>query len=388
MHSPDERVPIGEVADLIQVGVPLPFRVLDAHERLLLNEGQHISTDRLLNTLIERGAWVERHLVQEHRARAAAGGGQGKPGSLTRLFTLFDRWDRAQWDLDALLRGTLRKEATAAQWRAMVTELLALLDKDGDVALFSAVRQEDRRFALYPLAHALHSAVLAALTVRQAGWPDDRQRSVVGAALSMNVAMFELQAHMAEQDTPPTQRQLDVIRAHPVQGVQMMQAVGVDDHDWLRAMAEHHERADGSGYPHGRTEVNDEARVLRMADVYMAKITPRAKRPPLAPQVASRQLFQQEAGSPLAMAMIKAIGVHPPGSLVQLKSGEVAVVKRRAASGPSPVVFTLSDRKGQPSTVSHTLDSAEATHAISGPCAEPARFPRVPPERVYGLVEG
>jgi hypothetical protein len=184
MHSPDERVPIGEVADLIQVGVPLPFRVLDAHERLLLNEGQHISTDRLLNTLIERGAWVERHLVQEHRARAAAGGGQGKPGSLTRLFTLFDRWDRAQWDLDALLRGTLRKEATAAQWRAMVTELLALLDKDGDVALFSAVRQEDRRFALYPLAHALHSAVLAALTVRQAGWPDDRQRSVVGAALS------------------------------------------------------------------------------------------------------------------------------------------------------------------------------------------------------------
>jgi hypothetical protein len=132
--------------------------------------------------------------------------------------------------------------------------------------------------------------------------------------------------------------------------------------------------------------VCDEARMLRMADVYMAKITPRAKRPPLPPLLASRQLFQQEPGSPLAMALIKAIGVHPPGALVQLKSGEIAVVIRRGTQGPAPQVCTLTDRHGKPSIASVTLDSADPASAITAPCTDTAPYARVLPERVYGLV--
>jgi HD-GYP domain-containing protein (c-di-GMP phosphodiesterase class II) len=381
-----ERVPIQEVRDLITLGVVLPFSVFDALERLLLNEGQTIGSERQLDLLIERGAWVDRKLVDQCRQAAdSAGAGTVRP-TVERVVTLFDRWERALWDLDAVLRGTLKGEAKAAGWSTMVDELLALVDRDADIALFMAVRQDDRRFALYPLAHALHTAVLALLTARQAGWPVERQRAVVGAALSMNVAMLELQALMAEQDTPPTQRQLEVIRAHPLEGVRRLQAAGIADFAWLRAVAEHHERGDGSGYPRGLAEVGDEARVLRMADVYMAKITPRAQRPALAPLLASRQLFQQEPGSPLAMALIKAIGVHPPGCLVQLKSGEVAIVKQRQPGRPSPLVCTLSDRKGQPSVHSQLLDTAEPAHAITGPCADARPFARVPGERVYGIV--
>jgi hypothetical protein len=201
--------------------------------------------------------------------------------------------------------------------------------------------------------------------------------------------MFELQAQMAEQDTPPTKAQLDVIRAHPLRGVQWLRAAGVADLGWLRAVAEHHERADGSGYPRGLSDVSevcDEARLLRMADVYMAKITPRASRKPLPPLLATRQLFQQEPGSALAAALIKAIGVHPPGALVQLASGEVAVVKRRAVAGPAPLVLTVSDRKGVPSANSREVDTRDPACAITGPCADPAPFSRVPLERVYGLV--
>lgn len=381
-----ERVPIGEVRDLIRIGVPLPFSVLDAQERLLLNEAQVIGSERQMDLLAERGAWVDRKLVEQHRGAA---GDTGKPDGkvvVARVATLFDSWERALWDLDAVLRATVKGEPVAQAWSAMTDELIRLVDRDTDIALFLAVRQADRRFALYPLAHSLHAAVLALLTARQAGWPAERQHSVVGAALSMNVAMLELQAQMAEQDVPPTKRQLDIIRAHTLEGVQLLQAAGVTDFAWLRAVAEHHERADGSGYPRGLTEVCDEARLLRMADVYMAKITPRAKRPPLAPVVASRQLFQQEPGSPLAMALIKAIGVHPPGCLVQLKSGHVAIVKRRPAGSPSPLALTLSDRKGQPSVNAQTVNTAEPEYAIVGPCADPSPFGRVLGERVYGIV--
>ena len=380
-----ERVPIGEVRDLITFGMALPFSVLDAQERLLLNEGQLIGSERQMELLIERGAWVDRKLVEQRRRAMGAPGAAERP-KVERVVTLFDRWERTLWELDAVLRATLKGEPAAEAWAAMTDELVRLVDRDADIALFLAVRQEDRRFALYPLAHALHAAVLALLAARQAGWPEDRQRTLVAAALSMNVAMVELQAQMAEQDTPPTQRQFDTIRAHTLKGVQLLQAAGVTDFAWLRAVAEHHERADGSGYPRGLAEASEEARILRMADVYMAKITPRASRPPLAPLLASRQLFQQEPGSPLAMALIKAIGVHPPGCLVQLKSGEVGIVKQRASGSPAPLVCTLSDRRGQPSVNSQLRQTGEPEFAIVGPCAEPARFGRVLGERVYGIV--
>ena len=71
---------------------------------------------------------------------------------------------------------------------------------------------------------------------------------------------------------------------------------------------------------------------------------------------------------------------------MQLKSGEVAVVKRRAVAGPSPTVCTLSDRKGQPSIGSVTLDSADPAHAIAGPLTDTAAYARVLPERVFGVV--
>lgn len=379
-----ERTPIGEVSDLITVGAALLFRVLDAEGRLLLNEGQVIASDRQMEALKERGAWVERKLVVERREQLSRVPGAGSD-SVARVVTLFDRWERQLWELDALLRRTQKGLASVADWAAEVDALLALVDRDLDVALFMAVRQGDRRFALYPQAHALHAAVIVTLAARQAGWEPVRQRSVVGAALSMNVAMLELQAAMAEQDTPPTQRQLDVIRAHPQAGVRLMQAAGLGDALWLQAMAAHHERVDGSGYPLGAVQVCDEARLLRMADVYMSKITPRASRPALAPLAASRQLFQQEANSPIAMALIKAIGVHPPGALVTLKSGEVAVVKRRG-SGPAPRVCTLSDARGQPSVKSREVDTADPACAIAGPLADPSGYTRVPGERVYGLL--
>ncbi len=384
MAAQEDRLALVDVSDLIRVGEPLPFKVLDELGRLLLNEGQVIFGKHQMEVLIERGAWVHRKLVEQRRALET--GAVAVAPAVVRTLTLFDRWERACWNLDLVLRRTLKGLAGAADWSTLVADLVALVDRDVDIATFLAVHQDDRRFALYPLSHSLRAALLSLLAARQAGWLPERQRSVVGAALAMNVAILDVQAHMAEQNEPPTQRQLGQIRAHPLQGEQLLRAAGVTDATWLRTVAEHHERVDGGGYPRGSTEVCDEARVLRMADVYMAKITPRAMRAGLAPMMASRQLFQQEPGSSLAMALIKSIGVHPPGCLVQLASGEVAVVTHRGAGHLSPMVCTLSDRKGKPTINSQALDSADPAHAITGPCADPSAFARVLPERVYGLV--
>lgn len=380
-----ERVVLTEVRDLIVVGEALPFRVLDEAGRLLLNAGQAVASERQFEMLVERGAWAERPAVDEVR-RARGDDAAATRDRPVRQPTLFDLWESAVWDLDDLTRRLAKGRVQAPEIEAYAARLTALVDRDVDVALFTCIRQDDPRFALYALTHGLHCAVLGWLTARQLGWPGERALCMVKAALTMNVAMAELQAVMAEQRDPPSKRQLEQIRAHPQASAALLRQAGVADADWLAAVEDHHERPDGGGYPRGTVEVSDLAALLRAADVFMAKISPRAMRAAMTPQLAARQLFQQDGGAPLATALIRAVGVYPPGSLVALASGEVGAVTHRAVPGRAAQVATLSDRKGQPVAATQHRDTGQAEFAVAGPLKDNAGFARVLPERIYGLI--
>jgi hypothetical protein len=388
MSGSASRVPLPEVADLIAIGRPLPFKVLDAVGRLLLNAGHVVQDERQLELLLERGACVEHADAEAVRAaRAQLAGVATAPPKATRTLSWFDRWERRVWTLDGLIKALGRDTGLAAELVEFADEQTALVERHPDAALFLCVRQDDRRFALYPLTHALHCATVALLTARQLGWPAGRRRTVVRAALTMNASVTELQARMAEQSDPPTKRQLEQIRGHPEASVALLRASGVTDEDWLTAVAEHHERADGSGYPRGTKEVGETARVLRAADQFSAKLSPRALRSAVLPQVAARQLFQEDAGGPVAGALIKAVGIYPPGDFVRLKNGEGGVVVQRAGAGKAPVVAVLVSASGKPVGGAPRRDTAQAEFGIAGPWTERAGQARLLPEVVFGLLE-
>lgn len=381
--SLSERVALTEVRDLLVVGAPLPFRVLDSAGRLLLNAGNVLKDDDQFESLVARGAWAERVLVEAERlTRRDAGAKVPTPAATS----LFDRWEGMVWKYDKLSRSLVRSQVRGDALVAFGAALQALVDEDADVALFLCFRQADRRFALYPLHHALQCAVLGLLAGRHLKWPAGQVESLVCAALSMNLAIFELQADMAEQGDPPSTRQFKEIRAHPAAAAQLLESLGVADPVWLEALRDHHEIQGGGGYPRGVIEVAPTPRLLRIIDVLMAKVSPRAKRPSMAAQQAVRQIFQQMPGDALAMAVIKVIGVHPPGSLVQLRSGEVGIATRRPAAGVHPIVATLSDPQGRPVAQTHRRDSANPEFAVIGAPADTRQFARVVPERVYGLI--
>lgn len=388
MSGSASRVPLPEVVDLIAIGQPLPFKVLDAVGRLLLNAGHVVQDERQLELLLERGACVEHADAEAVRAaRAPVAGVAPALPKATRTLSWFDHWERRLWALDGLLKALGRDAGLAPQLEAYADEQVALVDRHPDAALFLCTRQDDRRFALYPLTHALHCATVALLTARQLGWPAERQRTVVRAALTMNASVAELQARMAEQSDPPTKRQIEQIRGHPEASVALLRASGVADEDWLTAVADHHERVDGSGYPRGTKEVGETARVLRAADQFSAKLSPRALRSAVPPQVAARQLFQEDAGGPVAGALIKAVGIYPPGDFVRLKNGEGGVVVQRAGAGTASVVAVLANAAGRPVGGAPRRDTAQAEFGIAGPWPERAGQSRLLPEVVFGLLE-
>ena len=186
-----------------------------------------------------------------------------------------------------------------------------------------------------------------------------------------------------EQGEPPSAGQMRDIRAHPGAAVELLRACGVADEVWLTAVAEHHERSGSDGYPHGLDRISEPALVLRAIDVFMARISARAKLPAVAPQTAVRQLFQEGGSSPVTMAIVKTLGVHPPGSMLQLRSGEIAVSIRRPLRGTQPMAATLSDGRGRPVAETLRRDTAQPEFAVVGPPSDTTHFPRVLPERVF-----
>ena len=368
------------VQSQVRLGEPLPWGVRDAQGKLLLARGHVIANLDQLEALLERGAFVD---IEEVRAAVKA----AEAEAAKRPLSLFALWERTLWQLDRVLRSIADEPGFAARVDELVRHVATLTDRDADIAVYLTVRQDPKRLTIYALAHAVHCAVLGHLIGRRLGWAPERTGTLMQAALTMNIATLELQGRLAAQGVPPTPTQLEEIRAHPAQSAAMLRAAGVDDAAWLTAVEQHHERPDGSGYPAGLREVDELATVLRHIDVFMAKMAPRAMRPPLSTQVAARQLFQEDGGGPVSASIIKEFGIYPPGEFVELKSGERAVVVRRSANARTPQAAAITNRQGMPMVNTVMRDTAKPEFAIVSVVADKSQVLRVPPERLYGLPE-
>jgi hypothetical protein len=163
---------------VLRIGHPLPFRVLDTQERLRLNAGQVLIDENQFESLVARGAWAEKTLVDAERSARAQAARQAPK------LSLFDRWEQLVWQFDKVSRAVLRREAGGPALSSCFASLQALVDRDPDVALFMSVRHEDRRFSLYPLRHSIHCANLAYVTARQLHWEQPRCELLGRAALT------------------------------------------------------------------------------------------------------------------------------------------------------------------------------------------------------------
>ena len=366
------------VADQILVGAPLPFGVRDEQGQLLLAKGRVVANESQRHILLERGLYVDHD-------ESAADAERAGPDGAKRKLTLFDLWKQATARLDVLL-NSIDKAGFAERCDSFAGLLMGLIVRDPDIAIYHSVRQDPNRLSLYGQAHALHCALVCQLATTRAGWPPERVRTLVKASLTMNLSIVEVQGRFATLGRL-NDHQRDQIRNHPQAAVGRLQAAGVTDPAWLQAVLEHHERPGGGGYPHNLGELCEEAAVLRMADVFMAKISPRTERPALPILDAARQMFAEAQGSPLAAAIIKEYGIYPPGNFVLLASGEMAVVIRRGATAHAPVAAAVTDRNGIPVVSTTRRNTAEPAYAIKSLVPDIKMMMRLPPERLYGLVE-
>lgn len=359
----------------IVIGEPLSFSVRDAAHQLLLARGQIIHDEAQLDELFQRGALVEiselTHAVQPQRRTARSLTTAQLPGEWARL------GDEARRTLAA------PADRLVAGLDDTTDELLRLIDHAPGVALAQIMRQGEGH---YGVNHSIHAATACHAAARFLGWSPAEQRRAFQAALTMNISMIDLQARLATQVSPPTTLQREAIQQHPRLSVELLEKAGIADPLWLEAVAQHHELPDGSGYPHGLTDLSELSCLLRFADVYTARLSARANRPAMSAQQAGRELHLMADASPLAAGLIKAFGVFPPGSLVRLVSGELGLVVGNGEKAYHPVVATLTDARGEPRLTPLRRDTSRQGLAVAA-LVSPQSLPmRLSDERIAELI--
>lgn len=294
-------------------------------------------------------------------------------------------WREWQLGLTQLLR-TPSVADFAQRFEDLFSALNAYLLKNPDGALLALMQMSAEETRYYSATHAMLSSVICMTVARETlRWPENRVLPLGRAALSMNVGMAQLQDELAQQSTPLTPQQAQQVDQHSDASVSILRAMGITDPLWLDAVRTHHHRAPGKLSE--KTLAQQMARLIQRSDIFGARIAPRINREPMSVTSAMQASYYDETKSmdEAGAALVKALGIYPPGAWVKLASAEIGVVVRRGASAATPRVAVLLNKSGMPTGEPIPRDTAQAAWKIVSPVAHKEVRVRLPLEKLLAL---
>lgn len=363
----------------LKLNHPLPWNVYDVSMHLLLCKGYVVTSESQIEALLERGMFVGE---DEYRKWQAA-----ESQAIEMPFNPFSAIEDVQTRLSRLLKELDKCANVTESVTVLASALQGVSDKDADVGVSRILQMDGARYAV---SHMIHVAFVAELVGKRLGWSAAERQHAMCAAMTMNVAMVDLQHRLQLQREPLTEQQRQDIHTHPIEGYEKLQQLGVSQIDWLHAVRDHHETRTGRGYPRGGNDSSEQAELLRLADVYCAKVSRRAYRRAVPPNKAAGELFMdngQQGGNPLAAVLIKEVGIYPPGSFVQLGSGEVAVVARRGESANTPLAYALANDRAVPYVDPIKRDTSRHEFKIVSAVSPETVMVRVNQTKIWGYVD-
>jgi HD-GYP domain-containing protein (c-di-GMP phosphodiesterase class II) len=183
----------------------------------------------------------------------------------------------------------------------------------------------------YLYSHSLSASVWALAFGRHLGLDKETLTSVGTGAMLLDIGKTGLPTELLKKQGKPSDDEWRMIYTHVNQGIELLGAAPNVDNRILTMIATHHERFDGSGYPHKLKgdEIPLIGRIAGIVDSYDAMISERSYAKPKSTYDAVREL-KRLGGIAFPPALvelfIQAVGVFPTGSLVELNTGEVGVV--------------------------------------------------------------
>ncbi len=223
--------------------------------------------------------------------------------------------------------GRLHVERLEQAIKPMVDSVLR-----NPAALACLMRMQKKGSYLYR--HSLASSVWATILGRQIGLSRDDLDVIAIGAMLLDVGKTKLPTELLNKPGSLDDEERLLVQQHVQFGLDILKETPGIDSRVLEMVAHHHERYNGTGYPAQLkgNKIPVFGRIAGIVDAYDAMITPR----PYAELRSSydalrklRVLADVEFQAEIVEQFTRAIGAFPTGTLVEMNTGEVAIVTRQ-----------------------------------------------------------
>ena len=299
-------------------------------------------------------------------------------------------FDKAKYAMNRMTADILAGKPLALdKTEAVIGEVVDSMLRNADALMWVAMRKQQDA-TLY--GHGIRAAVYLVSLGRHLGLPRDYllRLGMLGALL--DIGKTGLPLAILTKTGELTDHQFEVIRGHVKKGLELIKDAPALHKDVVEGIAQHHEREDGSGYPNGLAgdEISLFGRMAAIVDTFVALTNERPYAETMAPYAAfrkitewSRTLFHAQ----LTEQFIQAIGAFPVGSIVELSSGEAAVVvHQNPTQRLKPQILVVCGPDKAPLRKPYRLDLL-AQEQKARRNTEPPRIARGLPSGSHGIDE-
>jgi putative nucleotidyltransferase with HDIG domain len=241
----------------------------------------------------------------------------------------------------------------------------------------------------YTFTHMVNVSILTMAQARGLGVDGPMLREFGLAALMHDIGKVKTPSEILNKPDKLTDEEFTVMKRHVVDGAEILRST--PEIPTLAAVVafEHHLRIDGTGYPHGvsRPNLNLATMLCGIADVYDAMRSQR-KYQQAFPSERILAVLQRNDGKQfdqnLIRRFVQLLGIYPVGNLVQLDSGEIAIVLQVHAPDPyRPKVRVIFATDGTRLELPRDLNLWEVESETRGDRASSVVAPLNPAE--YGI---
>ncbi len=251
------------------------------------------------------------------------------------------------------------KAIQVEQARALVDEIASSVLRQPH-ALISLARLKNADEYTY-----MHSVAVCALMIalaRQLALDEEMVREAGFAGLLHDIGKVGIPLKVLNKPGKLTDAEFSVVKSHPEVGARILMDSYQVSPIVLDVCLHHHEKMDGTGYPHGLKgeTLSLFAKMGAVCDVYDAITSNRPYKKGWAPADSIRKMAEWSKGhfdEAIFQAFVKTVGIYPTGSLVRLESGRLAVVvEQNEGSLLNPKVKVFFSAKTKMPIIQETLD--------------------------------
>ncbi|NOS90236.1 MAG: HD-GYP domain-containing protein [Methylococcaceae bacterium] len=207
---------------------------------------------------------------------------------------------------------------------------------------------------LYTSQHSMNVCILAITLGRQINLSID-QLNVLGLCGMMH-DMGKMRVPLEILNKPGSlgAEELKIMQSHAEMGWRLLQSSKEMSSEAIEVAHSHHERLDGTGYPRKLkgSEISLYTRIVAIVDMYDAITSDRAYqkgRTHIDAISIMTKLCGNHLDADLTYKFIECLGIYPPGSIIEMSNGEIAiVVEANQEKKLKPKIIILLDELKRP----------------------------------------